>query len=148
MSTSTLRKAVLILGIDQMSVVESEHLLPEIDCEFLESKGYCVDTSKISGETHLVIQNFEFPVAYAPRIADLLIILPSGYPNANPDMFWTCPDVKLVNGQWPLNGNHHQVFGSRSWQRWSRHFQGGWRPGVDSLRTYLAAVRKEIAKGI
>jgi len=30
----------------------------------------------------------------------------------------------------------------RSWQRWSRHIQGQWRPGIDNLATYLAYVRR------
>jgi hypothetical protein len=123
-------------------------LLPEIDREFLEEKGYSYTAISAGGELHVVLRDYEFPPVYAPRTADLLIILPAGYPNANPDMYWTYPDVKLVNGQWPLNSEHHQTYGSRSWQRWSRHYQGKWRAGVDSLRTYLAVVRKEIAKGI
>lgn len=123
-------------------------LLPEIDREFLEEKGYAFDVTQVGGEVHVILRGYEFPTVYTPRTADLLIILPAGYPNANPDMYWTYPDVKLVNGQWPLNGDHHHTYGSRSWQRWSRHFQGQWRPGVDTFRAYLAAVRKEIAKGI
>lgn len=127
----------------------SKKLLPEIDRDYLESKGYEYEVSPLGGETHLVLHNYEFPEAYAPRQADLLIILPAGYPNANPDMFWTCPDVKLVNGSWPTASQYHHTYGTRSWQRWSRHFPAGtWRPGVDTIRTYLASIRRELEKGI
>jgi hypothetical protein len=129
-------------------VVELKELLPELDREFLQKKGYSHNVTQVAGELHVIIHDYEFPSAYMPRIADLLVILPAGYPNANPDMYWTFPDVKLANGQWPLNSEHHQTYGSRSWQRWSRHFQGQWRPGIDTLRTYMAAVRKELAKGV
>jgi hypothetical protein len=74
--------------------------------------------------------------------------LPAGYPNAHPDMFWTFPDVKLANGSWPKSSEHHYAYDGRNWQRWSRHYQGKWRAGIDGLRSYLAAVRTEIAKGI
>ena len=123
-------------------------LLPELDIDFLEEKGYSYTAAKVGGEVHLIIRDYDFPPAYALRKADLLIILPAGYPNAHPDMFWTHPDVKLVNGRWPVNSDQHQVHEGRSWQRWSRHHQGKWRAGIDSLRNYLAAVRVEVDKGI
>ena len=129
-------------------MAEEADLLPELDREFLAEKEYSYTLAKVGGEVHIIIQEFDFPAAYAPRKADLLIVLPAGYPNAHPDMFWTYPDVKLINGNWPVNSDQHMVYGDRSWQRWSRHYQGKWRSGIDDLRSYLAAVRTEIAKGV
>jgi hypothetical protein len=123
-------------------------LLPEIDREYLAAKGYVFDLIQSGGELHLIIRSFEFPPVYAPATADLLIIVPAGYPNAQLDMFWTYPDIKLVTGSWPAQTEHHETRGDRNWQRWSRHAQHPWRPGLDSLKTFMASVRKEIAKGI
>jgi hypothetical protein len=128
--------------------VQQRELLPELDREFLEEKEYVFEAIQRGGEIHLIISGFQLPASYAPSRCDLLIILPAGYPNSNPDMFWTYPTVKLANGAWPIQAQHHQVHGDRNWQRWSRHFQLAWRSGVDGLRPYLAAVRKELAKGI
>lgn len=125
-----------------------EVLLPEIDREFLEEKEYGFDAVRNGAEILLIIHDFDLGAAYTPRRVDLMVILPAGYPQSNPDMFWTCPTVKLGNGALPTRAEHHQVYAQRNWQRWSRHFQLAWRPGVDSMRTYLAAVRKELAKGI
>lgn len=125
-----------------------EALIPESDRDFLDEKGYAFVVSRADEATHLIISDFDLPDAYTPRTADLLIILPAGYPNAALDMFWTCPDVKLVNGAWPKQCEHHQTYGRRNWQRWSRHFQQPWRSGVDNIRTFVAAVRRELAKGI
>lgn len=127
---------------------DPEQLLPELDRDFLTEKGYAFSVGKVGGEVHVILRDFEFPAAYAPRKADLLVILPGGYPNAQPDMFWTFPDVKLASGDWPKNCDAHKQYGEHNWQRWSRHFNGAWRAGVDGLRNYLAAVNKEIAKGI
>jgi hypothetical protein len=127
---------------------DPEELLPEIDRDFLEEKGYAFDVMRVGGEIHVVLRDFPFPAPYTPQVADLLIILPAAYPNANPDMFWTFPDVKLASGAYPQTGDAHHIYGNRNWQRWSRHFQGTWRAGVDSIRTYLAAVKTEIAKGV
>lgn len=122
-------------------------LLPELDREFITEKGYSVDVEQVSGALHLVFHDFELPSAYTPQRVDLLVILPAGYPNANPDMFWTDPPVRLTNGAEPLNGNVYETYGSRRWQRWSRHIAAAWRPGVDGLRSFLVAVRREVARG-
>lgn len=123
--------------------------LPEIDCDYLESKQYDHTVAKIGSAVHLIIRDFELPGAYSPRRVDLLLILPAGYPNSSPDMFWTYPDAKLANGAWPRAADVHETYGERSWQRWSRHFNGGsWRPGIDDIRTFLAAIRRELNKGI
>jgi hypothetical protein len=131
-----------------LDTVASEALLPEIDRDFLEDKGYTYTVARAGGEILLIIRDYDLGAAYMPARADLMIVLPAGYPNASPDMFWTFPTVKLANGSWPTQAQHHQVYGDRNWQRWSRHFHLGWRPGVDNLRPYLAAIRKELAKGI
>lgn len=132
-----------------MSAEQEVPLLPEIDREFLDEKELTYGAAKAAGgAVHLVIRDFDFPAAYAPRKADLLIILPAGYPNSHPDMFWTNPDVKRADGNWPQASEHHENHGDRNWQRWSRHYQGQWRAGTDNLRSYLAAVRHEIAKGL
>jgi Prokaryotic E2 family E len=129
-------------------VGDEAELLPELDREFLEEKEIPFSTTDVGGQVHVVINEFDFPAAYAPRKADLLIILPAGYPNAHPDMFWTFPDVKLASGSWPKRSDQHHIYGERNWQRWSRHYRGAWRAGIDGLRSYLAVVRTEIAKGI
>ena len=122
-------------------------MLPEEDEEFLREKGYTYREVAENGFTHVVIANFPLPVAYTPRQADLLIRLPSLYPKAQPDMFWTRPDVKLVSGAWPLRSDVKETYLQIQWQRWSRHWQHGWRPGIDGLRTFLAAIIHELSKG-
>lgn len=131
-----------------MTNEESEVLISENDREYLQEKEYVFDVARVDPNIHLVIRDFDLPEAYTPRTADLLIILPAGYPNAALDMFWTCPDVKLANGNWPNRCESHQEYSGRNWQRWSRHFPNPWRAGVDNIRTFLTVVRREIAKGI
>ena len=127
----------------------NEQLIPEIDRDFLREKEYDFLIIPESGTTHLVIKNFSFPEPYNPRVADILIIIPAGYPNAALDMFWTRPDVKLVNGSWPTAADQPAVFRNETWQRWSRHFtHAPWRPGVDNVRTFLAVIKKDLEKGI
>ena len=122
--------------------------LPESDLEYLTSKEYTFEVRESGNKQFLIVKDFDLPEHYVPQKTDLLIIIPTGYPNSNPDMFWTYPDVKLKNGAWPLRSEHHENYLDLSWQRWSRHFtRNTWRPGVDGIRTYLGAIRRELQKG-
>lgn len=131
-----------------MTSADTIALLPESDREYLDEKGYDYEVEQVGGFLHLIIRDFGLPVAYNPQICDLLIRLPAAYPNANPDMFWTRPDVQLANGSWPTRANHWEDYSGLRWQRWSRHFPDGrWRAGVDGVDTYIASVRRELAAG-
>jgi len=139
-------------------ITDLSEVLPGDDCMFHEDKYPDRIVYRVGAELQIILNNFRFPEHYTPRIADLLLRLPAGYPNAAPDMFWTRPDVKLASGAWPQRSNHHEVPGAgqkgadvhegRSWQRWSRHFQGGWRVGQHGLRSYVATIVQELNRGV
>ena len=131
-----------------MIVEEVQDLIPEVDRDYLDEKGYKFSAKSMGSDVHVVIEDFPFPESYNPRRARLLIILTAGYPNANLDMFRTIPDVRLANGAWPANADNRELHGGVSWQRWSRHFTSGWRQGVDNLRTFIASIKHELDKGI
>ncbi len=118
------------------------------DREFLAEKEYEIDIAVVGGALHVVIHEFELLAAYIPSRVDLLVILPAGYPNASPDMFWTDPAVRLANGASPHRADVYENYGNRRWQRWSRHRIQAWRPGIDGLRSHIGAIRRELAKGI
>lgn len=119
---------------------------PEQDKAFLDEKGYQYSLTRSASGWYLLISNFSFPDAYDHSSADVLINIVDGYPDSKLDMFYTIPDVKLKNGNWPQNCTEHVVFNEKSWQQWSRHTQ--WRPGIDNLRTFISSIVREIAKGI
>jgi len=123
-------------------------LLPRRDQEYLISKSVDFEILQAPDGIHLTIVRFVFPDAYQPTTASLRIVLPPGYDNANPDMFWTRPNVMLCNGRFPKTADVIQQFADGPWQRWSRHFAEGWRPGIDGIRTYLASIRRELARGL
>jgi|SRR4051794_18212571 hypothetical protein len=127
-----------------MNPVAEEKLLPELDLEYLDTKGYKYDLLRVGAEVRVIIRGYDLPPAYSPNKTDLMLRLPSGYPQSNPDMFWTRPDVKLSGGAYPNRADYYDP-GADGWQRWSRH--SDWRPGIDNLRTKLASVRRELARG-
>lgn len=123
-------------------------MLPEEDLAFLGSKGYKYAYAEEGGVGHLVISDFPFPAAYVPRTAEMLIRIVSGYPNSQLDMFWTIPDVKLAsNNAYPQACEAKETYLNRTWQRWSRHWQVEWRPGVDNLESFIGAIIHELNKG-
>jgi len=128
-----------------MAITGNPALLPELDVEFLDEKGFDCEVVQANGEVKVSIPNFPIPAHYTPRSATLMLRLPAGYPNANPDMFWTSPDVKLLNGAFPQNADYHDPSGG-NWQRWSRHDQS-WSAGTDNLRSKIASVRRELELG-
>ena len=127
-----------------MSATAIPAVLPQIDLDFLNEKGWQYEIAPHPGEVRIYIRNFSLPEVYSPRVTDLLIRLPFGYPQSNPDMFWTRPDVLLVGRGYPNRADYHDPTAD-NWQRWSRH--SNWRPGIDNLRTKLASVKRELEAG-
>jgi len=121
--------------------------LLEDDEEFLNSKGYRYEATPENSIVNLVIKDFPLPSAYTPDTVDLLIRIPPGYPQGNPDMFWTDPHVQKANGGDPHCASVKESYLGRMWQRWSRHWSAPWRPGTDGLKTFVAATIRELEKG-
>lgn len=78
--------------------------------------------------------------------ADILILLPSGYPDVRPDMFHALPWLKLTAGnRYPKAADQPVQFNGQSWQRWSRH-NDQWRPGIDGIWTMLRRIDTALEK--
>ena len=122
-------------------------MLLSIDREFLEQKEFNFEETTVGGETDVVIHGYRLNDTYIPQEVDLLIRLPARYPNSNPDMFWTAPEVRLRGGGgYPAAAAVFETYLNRSWQRWSRHTPE-WRP-VDNLQTKLASIRAELDRRV
>lgn len=115
--------------------------LPARDREYLESKGIEYEEHEEGGHKGVILKAHPLPAGrFDTEKADILILLPSGYPDAAPDMFYLSPWVKLTNGgRYPRKADQPFKFKDRSWQRWSRHNRE-WRPGADGIRTMLKRV--------
>lgn len=121
--------------------------LPADDRAYLEARGQVYQIVSEANMICVVLPGFALPAGYDRTQSDLLLRLSPGYPDVPPDMWWFAPPVKLPDGRAiPATDCTEQHLG-RSWQRWSRHFNGGqWRSGVDCLETFLALIRKELER--
>lgn len=112
--------------------------LPLRDLDYLESHGYAFDQKESGGQKGIILKGRPLPEGkYNAGSVNVLIILPSGYPDAQPDMFHTDPWIKLSAGdRYPRAADQPVSFADINWQRWSRH-SDQWRPGRDGIWTLI-----------
>lgn len=92
------------------------------------------------GNVVVILPGYEMPAGFAPRSVDLCLLLPFGFPETQPDMFWADPAVTL-HGRPPAATEATQQIMGRTWQRFSRHLPAGaWRPGIDSLQSWITMI--------
>lgn len=115
--------------------------LPEKDRQYLSDRGLTWEEVVDGASKGIVLQNFNLPVGrFDVSTANILIVLPSGYPDVAPDMFYLMPWLKLLqNAALPRATEAAFSFQGQSWQRWSRH-ENEWRPGIDGIWTMLKRV--------
>lgn len=117
--------------------------LPEFDQNYLQDKDFIFRDILCNGHKGLIISEFVLPSRkYNLDKVDLLILLPQGYPDISPDMFYLFPAVVLMPGNLTVKAANVKLnFENKEWQRWSRHSPAQtWRPGIDGLHTYLKKV--------
>jgi hypothetical protein len=118
-------------------------LLPE-DETYLEERGI---------EYRIVIESGVEHVLFAQGLSDrydnsqveIALKIPAGYRMTPWDMFWVSPTIRLRTGTYPPASETFENFLGRKWQRFSRHLPS-WRPGVDSLRSFLPLVLAELTR--
>lgn len=124
----------------------------EIDrLELMKAEGAIEDYQLIpeNGMTCVVLAGFRLRAGLTVHATDLLLRLPPGFPDAAPDMFWCSPTVMRADGVAIPQADVFESHLGRTWQRFSRHLTAGeWQPGVDSLDSFIALIRKTLYEGI
>lgn len=123
--------------------------LDPVTAEHLERLGTDFEAVDGDGCTWVVLKRLRLPEGYNREVADVLIQLPDVFPDAAPDMFWTDPVLTLGDGgRRPDGTDLDECHLERVWQRWSRHVRGHWRPGIDTIRSYVAYIRRCLAEPV
>lgn len=112
-----------------MSVATTTAMLRPVDQAYLDESNCVWDAVVEAGMVCVTIKEYE-----------LLVRLPSGFPDVGPDMFWLAEPVTRVDGTEIPAIQVNEVHLNRSWQRWSRHIAARWRPGLDDLRSYMTYI--------
>jgi len=137
-------------GVERFYTIISEtteglESLPPDDKDHLAARGIAFDVITDGGETAVILRCYPLPAGkFDHARADVLVILPGGYPDAVVDMFHCDPWLKLAStGAHAKAADVSRVFAGRNWQRWSRH-NYAWRPGVDGIHTVLGRIDRAL----
>ena len=118
--------------------------LPEFDRDYLLEKGFQFEEKIDANRNGLIIRNWLLPVGkFNLQTSDLLILMPNGYPEVRPDMWYFNPAILLAPSNRPARQTQVNInFEGKAWQRWSRHYPANeWRSGIDGIHTYLKKVQ-------
>lgn len=123
--------------------------LPPGDRAHLEARGIAFEEASDGSQRGLILKGYPLPEGkFDHASADILILLPAGYPDALVEMFYCDPWLKLVPAaRYPNAADVPHSFGGRTWQRWSRH-NSAWRPGVDGIHTVLARIDRALRDAV
>lgn len=121
--------------------------LPARDVKFLSERGFTWELiPDPQGAACLVVKGFGVAAGgFAPSTTDLMIRIPPQYPITPLDMWYCDPPIRLAtSGQFAHASEVMENHIGRTWQRFSRHLNGGWRAGIDCLRSYFALIHREL----
>jgi hypothetical protein len=121
--------------------------LPSRDVKFLNERGFDWQLHPDPGGAACVVVS-GLPVhagGFSPPVTDLMIRIPAQYPMTPLDMWYCTPPIRIAaTGQFATASEVMEQHLGREWQRFSRHLNGTWRPGVDSLRSFFALIQREL----
>jgi len=128
-------------GLRETTEGRTAIVLPQKCRSYMVEHGINYEQVDIAGQKAIILSNFALPKdKYSESHADILIMLPAGYPDSAPDMFYTLPWLKLkASGGFPRAADHPISFDGKEWQRWSRH-NNEWRGGVDGIWTMMKRI--------
>jgi hypothetical protein len=95
------------------------------------------------GGSVIVSTVMTLPPGWNKQQTRLWFVLPVAFPGAQPDCFFTEPDLRLANGAQPSNTGF-QVLDSQQLLWFSWHL-GSWNPARDSADTYVRFIERRFA---
>lgn len=122
-------------------------VLPRRDVNYLGKLETSYEVVQDQGRTAVILRNYKLAGSkFDSPCADVLIVVPPGFPDVPPDMFYCKPWLKLTERAcYPTCADVPFHFSGVSWQRWSRH-NSQWRPGKDGIWTMIKRVDRALAE--
>ena len=116
--------------------------LPARDVKLLNERGLVWELlPDPQGAACLIVRNFSVAAGgFTPAATELMIRIPPQYPITPLDMWYCDPPIRLAaSGQFAAASEVMESHLGRTWQRFSRHLNGGWRPGVAASLAFTVA---------
>jgi len=113
--------------------------------EILVAQEAQANFQKLPDGSHLIIiPNIKLPTGWSKTTVDVKFIAPVGYPFAKPDCFWADPDLRLANGNLPMNSQQNTIPHIGTIHLWFSWHVASWNPNVDSLITYVFVIKRRL----
>lgn len=124
--------------------------LLEKDEAYLTRRGLLWETLIEEGRRWLIIRKMDLPAGFNHKVVDIAVDVPATYPNAEIDMFYCTPHLRLANGAIIDRTESLQTIDGVTFQRWSRHLNGRtrWNPQTDSVLTYMAVIEESLFREV
>jgi hypothetical protein len=118
------------------------------DIAELRKQGYDVEEPvDLPSEALVVFPSFNLPAGlYNMPQCRVLIRVSAGYPNAALDMFYTQPDLALANGAPARQSEVLEELSGKVWRRFSWHRNAEWKPGRDSLVSFISFIEDRLGR--
>jgi hypothetical protein len=125
-------------SIEEMTPLEAE--LEELRARFPGST-----IAHIGGPSVVSVPGVRLPPGWSQEQVTVHFLVPVGYPHANPDCFNVDEGLRLVSGAMPQSAQHQPmpVVGNTLWFSW--HLQKPWKPGRDTLLTWMGVITARLA---
>lgn len=120
------------------------------DIAFLDKNHGHWETIVAGRRRWILVHDYPLPEGYTVSSMVLAMDVPSTYPKAQMDMFYTNPPLALSSGRAIAAAQVHEQIDGAVFGRWSRHRGPGskWNPNTDSVVTHLALVEGALMKEV
>jgi len=98
----------------------------------------------------LIVDNYQLPEGYNHQVISIALEIPTAYPQAEIDMFYTYPRIQLSTGAIPSCTEVDQPIEGKPYQRWSRHrsYLSAWNPACDNVITHFALIEESLLREV
>ncbi|MFP5327657.1 MAG: E2/UBC family protein [Acidimicrobiia bacterium] len=97
-------------------------------------------TDGADGTSIIAVPNLVLPAGWSMGATSVWFVVPIGYPAAQPDCFWSDPDLRLATGAMPSNAAPQALPLLETPALWFSWHLAAWRPSYDSISTYARFV--------
>jgi hypothetical protein len=114
--------------------------------EILRAYEKAATLQRLPDGSHLItIDGVKLPKGWSKDVVGIKFLAPVGYPFSKLDCFWTDGDLRLANGNPPMNTGSNPIPNVGAGYLWFSWHVGSWNPNVDSLLTYLYVIKRRLS---
>lgn len=119
-----------------------------VEEQFEILKGYenGAQLRRLPDGSHLItVTGLKLRNGWSKQEVEVRFLAPVGYPFSKPDCFWTDADLRLANGNPPMNTGSNAIPHVGPGGLWFSWHVAAWNPNSDSLLTYWYVIKRRLS---